>query len=198
APVAAVTTPITAPPPPAPFTDFRFEVPGPVNKIALSALPAPFATSAAGNAPTIVARPADAWPKGPAGFKVQLYADGLSTPRVIRVAPNGDVFAAESGGGQIRAFRGLNADGKPERSEVFAAGLNEPYGIAFYPAGPDPKWIYVGDTDSVMRFAYRTGDLKRSEERRVGKEGRSRWGSGVYGKRELSEGLMAEAQWTRV
>jgi len=160
APVAASMTPITAPPPPAPFTDFRFEVPGAVHKIALSDLPAPFATSSAGNAPTIVARPADAWPKAPNGFKVQLYSDGLATPRVIRVAPNGDVFVAESGGGQIRVFRGLNADGTPERAEVFARNLDKPYGIAFYPAGPDPKWIYVGDTDSVMRFPYRNGDLK--------------------------------------
>ena len=160
APAAALMTPLTAPPPPAPFTDFRFEVPGAVHKIALSDLPAPFATSSAGNAPTIVARPADAWPKAPNGFKVQLYADGLATPRVIRVAPNADVFVAESGGGQIRAFRGLNADGRPERSEVFAANLNQPYGIAFYPAGPDPQWIYVGDTDSVVRFPYRNGDLK--------------------------------------
>jgi len=160
APVAASMTPVTGPPPPAPFTDFRFEVPGAVHKIALSDLPAPFATSSAGNAPTIVARPADAWPKAPNGFKVQLYADGLATPRVIRVAPNADVFVAESGGGQIRAFRGLNADGRPERSEVFAANLNQPYGIAFYPAGPDPQWIYVGDTDSVVRFPYRNGDLK--------------------------------------
>jgi len=160
APVAAPMTPLTAPPPPAPFTDFRFEVPGAVHKIALSDLPAPFATSSAGNAPTIVARPADAWPKAPNGFKVQLYADGLATPRVIRVAPNADVFVAESGGGQIRAFRGLNADGRPERSEVFAANLNQPYGIAFYPAGPDPQWIYVGDTDAVVRFPYPNGDLK--------------------------------------
>jgi glucose/arabinose dehydrogenase len=160
APVAAPLTPITAPPPPAPFTDFRFEVPGAVHKIAVSDLPPPFATSSAGNAPTLVARPADAWPKAPNGFKVQLYSDGLATPRVIRVAPNGDVFVAESGGGQIRAFRGLNADGKPGRSEVFARNLNKPYGIAFYPAGPDPKWIYVGDTDSVVRFPYRNGDLK--------------------------------------
>jgi glucose/arabinose dehydrogenase len=160
APVAAPMTPITAPPPPAPFTDFRFEVPGAVHKIAVGDLPAPFATSSAGNAPTLVARPADAWPKAPNGFKVELYSVGLATPRVIRVAPNGDVFVAESGSGQIRAFRGLNADGKPERSEVFAGNLNKPYGIAFYPTGPDPKWIYVGDTDSVVRFPYRNGDLK--------------------------------------
>jgi glucose/arabinose dehydrogenase len=160
APVAAPNTPITAPSPPAPFTDFRFEVPGAVHEIAVSNLPAPFATSSAGNAPTIVARPADAWPKAPNGFKVGLYADGLGTPRVIRVAPNGDVFVAESGGGRIRAFRGLTVEGKPERSEVFAGNLNKPYGIAFYPPGPDPKWIYVGDTDSVVRFPYRNGDLK--------------------------------------
>src|SRR5256885_5850067 len=89
APVAASMTPVTGPPPPAPFTDFRFEVPGAVHKIALSDLPAPFATSSAGNAPTIDARPADAWPQAPDGFKGQLYADGLATPRVIRVAPNG-------------------------------------------------------------------------------------------------------------
>ena len=159
-PAAAFLPPITAPRPPPPFTDFRFEAPGAVHKITVRDLPAPFATSSAGNAPTIVARPPDAWPKAPNGFKVQLYANGLATPRVIHVAPNGDVFVAESGNGQIRAFRGLNADGKPERTEVFAAGLNKPYGIAFYPPGPDPQWIYVGDTDAVMRFPYRNGDLK--------------------------------------
>jgi glucose/arabinose dehydrogenase len=160
APSAAAMTPISAPLPAAPFTDFRFEVPGAVHKITVADLPAPFGTSSAGNAPAIVARPPDAWPKVPQGFKVQLYSDGLATPRVIHVAPNGDVFVAESGGGRIRVFRGLNADGKPERSEVFAGNLNKPYGIAFYPAGLDPKWIYVGDTDSVVRFAYRNGDLK--------------------------------------
>jgi glucose/arabinose dehydrogenase len=160
APVAAPTAAISAPLPPLPFTDFRLEVPGAVHRIAVSDLPAPYATSSAGNAPTMVARPANTWPKAPMGFKVGLYSDGLATPRVIRIAPNGDVFVAESGGGRIRAFRGLSADGKPERSEVFAENLNKPYGIAFYPPGPDPKWVYVGDTDSVMRFPYRNGDLR--------------------------------------
>jgi len=160
APVAAPMTPITAPPPPAPFTDFRFETPGAEHKISLGDLPAPFSSASAGNAPTLVARPADAWPKAPSGFEVQLYAQGLATPRVIHVAPNGDVFVAESGGGRIHVFRGIAADGKAERSEVFAAGLNKPYGMAFYPTGPRPKWLYVGDTDSVVRFPYRNGDLK--------------------------------------
>jgi glucose/arabinose dehydrogenase len=156
---AGPMTPITAPPPPAPFTDFRFAAPGTVHKIAANDLPAPFATSSVANAPTIVTRPADAWPKAPPGFKVGLYAEGLATPRVIRVAPNGDVFVAESGGGRIRIFHGLNADGKPQRSDVFAGNLDKPYGIDFYPVGADPKWIYVGDTDAVVRIPYRAGEL---------------------------------------
>lgn len=149
-----------APQPPAPFTDFRYEVPGAEHRITVADLPAPFATVSASNAPTVIARPPEAWPKAPKGFMVSLYAEGLAMPRVIRTAPNGEVFVAESGAGQIRVFRGMTANGKPESSTVFATNLNHPYGIAFYPAGSNPKWIYIGDTDGVVRFPYRSGDLK--------------------------------------
>jgi glucose/arabinose dehydrogenase/mono/diheme cytochrome c family protein len=151
---------IAAPPPPAPFTDFRYEEPGDSRKITVVDLPPPYATSSASNAPSLVSRPPEAWPKAPEGFKVNLYADGLATPRVIRLAPNGDVFVAESGAGRIRVFRGMTADGKPRHSEIFAGNLNRPYGIAFYPTGPNPRWVYVGDTDAVLRIPYRNGDLK--------------------------------------
>jgi glucose/arabinose dehydrogenase len=156
----SITSTITTPPPTPPFTDFRYEAPGKVRKITLADLPPPYATSSAGNAPTMVPRPADALPKAPAGFKVNLYADSLGTPRVIRTAPNGDIFLAESGSGQIRVYRGMTADGKPRQTEVFATHLNRPYGIAFYPLGPNPQWVYVGDTDEVVRFPYHNGDLK--------------------------------------
>ena len=59
-------------------------------------------------------------------------------------------------------FRGITAGGKPEHVELFATGLNKPYGIAFYPPGDNPQWIYIGDTDAVVRFPYRDGDLKAS------------------------------------
>ncbi|MGH9681471.1 MAG: c-type cytochrome, partial [Candidatus Acidiferrales bacterium] len=150
----------SAPPPKAPFTDFRFEKPGNVRKIAIDDLPAPFATASAGNGPKLVPRPADVWPQVPAGFKVDLYASGLNGPRLIRVAPNGDYFVAESFAGDIKVFRGITSDSKPEKVEVFASGLNRPYGIAFYPPGPNPKWVYVGDTNEVIRFPYENGDLK--------------------------------------
>ena len=54
----------------------------------------------------------------------------------------------------------MTADGKPKQTEIFAAGLKQPYGIAFYPPGPNPQYVYVGDTDAVLRLAYHNGDLK--------------------------------------
>ncbi len=157
---AAVSGTISAPPPTAPFTDFRYESPGTLRKITVADLPAPYATPSAGNGARIVPRPVNAWPKTLPGFKVEQFASGLNNPRLIRTAPNGDVFVAETRGGQIRVFRGLSADGKPEQTAVFASGLREPFGIAFYPPGADPQWLYIGDTDAVVRFAYRNGDLQ--------------------------------------
>jgi glucose/arabinose dehydrogenase len=156
----AVAAGVSAPPPQPPFTDYRFEKPGTVRKITLNDLPAPFATSSSGNGPEIVPRPENAWPRVLPGFKVELYAAGFDEPRLIRTAPNGDFFLAESHPGNIRVFRGITAEGKPARSEIFATGLNRPFGINFYPPGPDPQWVYVGNTNSIVRFPYRNGDLK--------------------------------------
>jgi glucose/arabinose dehydrogenase len=152
--------PTSAAAPPVPFTDFRFERPGTMRKVRVQDLPAPYATETSNNGPQLVAMPRGAWPKAPAGFRVQRYATGLENPRLMRTAPNGDVFLAESGTGVIRVFRGITPEGKAGEASVFAKGLNEPYGIAFYPPGDDPQWVYVGNTDSVVRFPYQNGDLQ--------------------------------------
>ena len=159
-PEEAVETGANAPPPKAPFTDYRFEKPGTIRKITLQDLPAPLATLSSGNSPQLVPRPENAQPQVPPGFKVELYATGLNDPRLIRTAPNGDFFLAESHSGDIKVFRGITAEGKPQQTESFATGLNRPFGINFYPPGPNPQWIYVGNTDSVVRFPYQNGDLK--------------------------------------
>ena len=158
-PARAASTKSSAPPPKAPFTDYRFEKPGTTRHISLKDLPAPFATESASNAPKVVARPEKAWPKAPSGFKVELFATGLNNPRLMRTAPNGDIFLAETNGGDIKVFRGIAPDGKPHQVQVFATGLNTPFGIAFYPPGPDPQWVYVANMDSVVRFPYHNGDL---------------------------------------
>jgi len=160
APVDTSTSKLKAAPPTPPFTDFRYEKPGATHKITVSDLPQPYATQSANNGPELVARPENAWPIAPAGFTVGLYAAGLDNPRLLRTAPDGDIFLAEMEPGKILVYRGLTSDGKPEQSAIFASGLKRPYGLAFYPPGPDPQYLYVGTTGEVVRFAYHNGDLK--------------------------------------
>ena len=141
------------------FVDYRSIKAGTFRKITVADLPQPYATASARNNARIEPRPGDAWPQVPAGFKVDLYATNLDGPRQIRPAPNGDLFVAESSAGQITVFRGRTPEGKPERVSVFATGLNRPFGIAFYPES-NPQWLYVGNTNNVVRFPYKAGDLK--------------------------------------
>ncbi len=162
APIAAAPVKTSAAAPQGSFTDFRYEEPGKVRKISAQDLPAPYATRSAENGPDLVQRPKDAWPKTRPGFKVEQYATGLENPRLLRTAPNGDIFLAESSAGNIKVFRGITSDGKAQQTETFASGLNQPYGIAFYPSGAAPQWIYIGNTDAVVRFPYKSGDLKAS------------------------------------
>jgi glucose/arabinose dehydrogenase len=156
------TSTFKGPKPTPPFTDFRYEKPGVVRKITVNDLPQPYATKSSDNGAELVARPENVWPVTLPGFKVELYATGLENPRTLRTAPNGDIFLTESDPGRIRVFRGLTGDGKAKQSAVFASGLKRPYGLAFYPPGPDPQWLYVGNTNEVVRFAYHNGDLKAS------------------------------------
>src|SRR5215472_8319339 len=134
--------------------------PGTFRKITFADLPKRFMTQSSTLRSQIAPRPAGMLPQAPIGFRVGLFADGLRMPRVIRVAPNGDVFVAETQAGQVRVFRGVSADGRASENSVFASGFHEPYGIVFYPPGRNPKWIYVANTDSVVRYAYQSGDLK--------------------------------------
>ncbi len=143
-------------PPASVFSDFRAESPGQPHRITAADLPEPYASTSANNPASKVARPRNALPSAPPGFVVNVFAEGLSGPRAMRTAPNGDVFLAESMAGRIRVFRGV-AGGKPLRSDIFIDGLNRPYGIAFYPAGPHPLWVYIGDTDAVLRVPYDGG-----------------------------------------
>ena len=159
---AATETAITGPMPSAPFYDFRGEAPGNKHHVTANDLPEPYASQSANNGARMVKRPANAWPKALPGFKVEMYATDLDNPRLLRTAPNGDIFLAEMDPGDIKVFRGMTKDGKPQQTSTFATGLREPFGIAFYPPGPNPQWVYVGNTNEVVRFAYKNGDLKAS------------------------------------
>ncbi len=142
------------------FGDATVDRPGIRRLITAADLPAPYATTSAENGARMIARPNDAWPQAPAGFEVKQYASGLNQPRKIIMAPNGDLFVAESNAGRISVFRGVKPDGTLAQQEVFATGLSRPFGLAFFPNGSDPKYLYVGNTASVVRFQYQNGDLK--------------------------------------
>jgi glucose/arabinose dehydrogenase len=140
------------------FADSASLRPGRARKITPADLPKPYATRSASLSP-LVDRPEGAMPVAPPGFRVELFLDGLSDPRQIRTAPNGDLFLAETGRGEIKVIRGYKA-GKPETVTLFARGLSGVFGIAFYPPGDDPQWVYVGNMQSLVRIPYRNGDLK--------------------------------------
>jgi glucose/arabinose dehydrogenase len=160
------------------FADWNQQEPGVRKKITVADLPAPNPAEAVSNTAHVIERPSDAWPIAPSGFKVTLYAGGdakpmqradnkehmqlsggtFTMPRLIRTAPNGDLFLADSGAGIIFVLRGLGADGKAAQIEKFATGLDHPFGIAFYPAD-NPKYVYVGNATTIQRFAYHSGDL---------------------------------------
>jgi glucose/arabinose dehydrogenase len=143
------------------FGDWRSDKPGTSRLIKPEDLPKPGATPSSANMSHVVARPEAALPQVPDGFKIALFAQGLSGPRQMRVAPNGDIFVAETRAGRIRVLRAADGEAKPSANEIYASGLNEPFGVAFFPSD-DPKWVYVANTDSVVRFPYKTGDLKAS------------------------------------
>ena len=144
------------------FGDWQRDKPGTLRLIAPQDLPKPGETPSSANVSRVVTRPAAALPQVPPGFRVELFAEGLSGPRIIRTAPNGDIFVAETSAGRIRVLRAADGAARPEISEIYAGGLRQPFGIAFYPDGDDPRWVYVANTDSIVRFPYRSGDLKAS------------------------------------
>ena len=149
------------------FGDWKSDSPGLRRHISASELPAPYTTRSAENGVMVVKQPDDARLKAPTGFKVKRFASGLDQPRLIRVAPNGDIFIAESGAGRIRVLRPSANGEEASRNEIFASGLRLPFGIAFFPNGNDPQWVYVANTDSVVRFRYRNGDLQASSKPEV-------------------------------
>lgn len=147
--------------------DWQRQAPGVQHHFTEADLPAPFATTSAGNGPQVVPAPEGAALAVLPGFTVKKFADGLNNPRLLRTAPNGDIFIAETGRNRIRVMRAADGADAPAENQIFAEGLDRPFGISFYPPGDDPQWIYVANNNSVVRFAYHNRDLKAGAEPEV-------------------------------
>ncbi len=137
--------------------------------------------------PTVNIAPAIGWPDGAKpmsapGTTVSAFAKDLDHPRWLYVLPNGDVLVAESnappkpedgkgikgwvmglvmkkaGAGvpsanRITLLRDNNGDGVVDLRSILLAGLNSPFGMALV-----GNYLYVADTDAVLRFPYVEGD----------------------------------------
>lgn len=121
-----------------------------------SSLPPPNSTPDATNPPNVIARPVGAQLSLPAGFEATTFAEGgFERARWMALAPNGDVFVADAEAGSIIILRDANKDGVSEERFTFATGLKQPFGMAFW-----RDYFYVGNTDAVVRFRYKSGQTK--------------------------------------
>ncbi len=135
---------------------------GPGDKIEL---PPPFATPSVRNPSKVIGWPKGRMPAAQPGFEVSLFGDNLDSPRQAYVLPNGDVLVVEAArefpnrpqksANRITLFRDTNKDGKPDLRETFLTGLNMPHGMLLLGG-----WFYVGNTDRLVRYAYREGQTR--------------------------------------
>ncbi|WP_394839821.1 PQQ-dependent sugar dehydrogenase [Pendulispora rubella] len=129
------------------------------HEIRVADLPHPGGETAT-NGPTVIARPAGANLVMPEGFTIAPFAEGIfKGPRWVTVAPDGDVFVADAGAGSLIVLRDTDGDGRSDAHFTFATGQNRPFGLAFHDA-----WLYVANTDRVVRFRYRPGQTAAEGE----------------------------------
>ncbi|RZK90397.1 MAG: sorbosone dehydrogenase family protein [Methylobacterium sp.] len=140
------------------FGDWRNDAPGVQRFIRPGDLPPPYASRSSSNSSDIARRPDATTLRVPPGFSVSLFAQDLRGPRLMRTAPGGDVFVAETTAGRIRVLRPSRDGLRAAETTVFATGLPGPFGIAFYPPGPNPRFVYVATNNQVVRFPYQPGD----------------------------------------
>ncbi|MGQ0540803.1 MAG: PQQ-dependent sugar dehydrogenase [Blastocatellia bacterium] len=124
-----------------------------VHSIDPKKLPLPFHTESVRRNSRQVPQPENAKLYLPKGFKVNVFAEGdFRYPRWMALAPNGDVFVADSRANSVIVLRDTNKDGKADQRFVFSDKLAQPFGMAFH-----ENWFYVANTDSIVRFTYKSG-----------------------------------------
>lgn len=96
----------------------------------------------------------------PAGFAIRIFAQGLVTPRLMALGPDGWIYAASSKNGVIYRLPDQNRDGLVDKVETAVSGLTAPNNVEFYNG-----WMYVAESSTadningkVERFADQNHD----------------------------------------
>ena len=128
--------------------------------IKLADLPAPEVLTGPRNQSKVIPRPEGAELTVPPGFQISVFAEGdFKQPRHMLLAPNGDVFVAESQGNRISVLRDKDGDGRVDERFVFAANLTRPFGLAFW-----RDYLYVGNNNNVVQFKYKTSQTQAKND----------------------------------
>ena len=167
------------------FGGWQDDAPGTTRQLTVKDLEEPFVSKSASNSAAPVPMKEGQLPKVPDGYKIELVAKGIDNPRAIRFAPNGDLFVANSEDGQVLVFRFDGDKPTPVKQSTYVDKLNQPYGIAFYPADK-PQWVYIAESDGLKRYPYKEGDLEAPKGN--GPDG---------GAQTILDAIPSEHHWTR-
>ena len=107
-------------------------------------LPPAYQTPSASNAAKVVPQPAGKNLQVPAGFSVELYAEGIAKPRYMMPLPGGAVLVSDSvAKGNVIAIL-------PDKSKkTVLAGLDRPFGIAMHKG-----YLYVAEGPAIQRYKF--------------------------------------------
>ncbi len=109
-------------------------------------LPPPFATPSANNRPQVVEKPSGGKLNVPAGFTVDVWAEGFEVPRYMLQGQSGEILLSDMGrSGTVYAF----PNGDPAKRKELIKGLDRPYGLALW-----KEYLYVGEPTSIKRYKY--------------------------------------------
>ncbi|MBI5486907.1 MAG: PQQ-dependent sugar dehydrogenase [Deltaproteobacteria bacterium] len=91
----------------------------------------------------------------PEGFCAWTWAEGLSAPRGIAVAPDGDVLVVERGSSRVTVLFDDDGDGVsgPEERASLASAPDVNHGIAIHDG-----YLYASSATTVFRWPYSDGD----------------------------------------
>ena len=98
----------------------------------------------------------------PAGFKAQVFASGLPGARLMAVSPDGVVFVAQQGKGEVVALPDKDKDGKADKVETVLTGLTRPHSLAF-----QKGFLYIATNPAVLRVKYANGKIEGTPEKFV-------------------------------
>jgi glucose/arabinose dehydrogenase/cytochrome c2 len=140
--------------------NWRLDAPGRPHRISATSMPTAFATPSSRNNSSVAAKPADASLSVPPGFHIDIFSSGLTGPRKMLVAPNGDILVTETRGGRVTVLHPSTDGSRAAGTDVYLQGLKQPFGLAFYPNAQNPQWLYIAETNRVARYAFQVGDVK--------------------------------------